>query len=753
MHVSPSGRGNWPGGNQVWGDAFDFFGAGVAFLPGREGARPARRHSREQLRDDGLDPARKALPTNLTARLILPGGLCQLWRTRATCARRLASISCPRPPSPSPHSCRASPTSRAHSAQASESSIPTHAVPSTPHSPTSSPFSPPLIPSVFLLRFSAVAPARLIVARLRCIMAWMRGRLLGAGAFGSVNLAIKREDGAVFAVKSVVVREGTEVAVRAIENEIRMLQELESRYVVRCLGSDWSEEGTQLMRNVFLEYMPEGCLTDFVKQFGSLDEHLLRTYTRSIVEGIDYLHRKGIVHCDVKGKNILVGNGMVKLTDFGSAKRVGEEVVNCAAMAQVNGTPLWMAPEVVRQVEQGPPSDIWSLGCTVVEMATGRAPWSNLAGMNHFVALYHIGCTDELPAVPASLSEEAHDFLSHCFERDPRRRWTSTQLLQHPFLTSRFVPVTLKAPASPISVMDFPASDSDSDMSAADSFVNSVPTLAAPSLFKRGLVSALAPKVQVPVEENWWSTRGSPDSGPWIVVRSPKSASSPPSFALSDWTTPASDSPASSAEAPIAASLDETFDADFEAPSEIFVGQTPVAAPVLDVSSSLFEASTEDAVLGASDADISSALFQFAAGFDFCHFAIPEMYSSVALLSLQERIIEAGHYARFLKTWEGFLVSVESEPDEAPSASLNVGFAALICTINEYSELVYQYSNPQILLYWWRSHRKRLHCSARDSEKYWKCIIHLLDEYTLLLILEKKTSESSLAFISVRIIM
>jgi serine/threonine protein kinase len=223
-----------------------------------------------------------------------------------------------------------------------------------------------------------------------------------------VNLAIDREDGSVFAVKSVVVNESSEVAVRAIENEIDILQRLDSKYVVRCLGSDWTSEGGQVMRNALLEYMPEGCLIDFVRQFASsgvLDERLLRTYTRSIVEGIEYLHSEGIVHCDIKGKNILVGNGSVKLTDFGSSKRVGDaidsDVVNCAA--KVNGTPLWMAPEVVRQVEQGPASDIWSLGCTVVEMATGRAPWSNFA--NHFAALYHIGCTDELPQVPASLSD------------------------------------------------------------------------------------------------------------------------------------------------------------------------------------------------------------------------------------------------------------------------------------------------------------------------------------------------------------
>lgn len=548
---------------------------------------------------------------------------------------------------------------------------------------------------------------------------WIRGKLLGVGSFGSVNLAIDREDGEVFAVKSVQLNErdaGSEVALRAIENEIEILQKLDSRFVVKYLGNDWTDEGGQLMRNIFLEYMPEGCLTDFVKQFGSsLDEHLLRTYTRSIVEGIDYLHSQGIVHCDIKGKNILVGNGSVKLTDFGSAKRVDMEVevaendlVNCSA--KVNGTPLWMAPEVVRQVEQGPASDIWSLGCTVVELASGRAPWGNLGG-NHFAALYHIGCTDELPSVPTSLSAVAHDFLSHCFQRDPRRRWTSAQLLKHPFLTTRFVPapVAVKAPSSPISVTQFP----DSDDSA--SFVNSVPTLAAaPSLIKRGLVSA-----QSPVEENWWSTpAGIPDSGPWIVVRSPKSSSSPPSFALSNWRTPVS-AITPSAEASIEAHEDEDLGTAFD------VLQT-LSSPVLHISSSV-----ESEAAASSDADEYPHIQIIANGENFCQSALSDADSSV-VGTLDSK---GANSPVSLLDLENFEVSSTKHAVLIPGNSLNLGLAALIGTINEYSERVFQYSNAQILLYWYI--RKVWLRSNRDIG-IWRpvhnldhCILQLLVQYTI----------------------
>ncbi|XP_073396417.1 uncharacterized protein [Physcomitrium patens] len=356
---------------------------------------------------------------------------------------------------------------------------------------------------------------------------WIRGNLIGAGAFGKVNLAVNREDGEVFAVKSVRVEEGSgdagaQVSLQALENEIEILQSLESKFVVRCLGSDWTEEGGKLMRNAYLEYMPEGCLTDFVRQFAGagsepLDEHLIRTYTRSIVEGVDYLHRQGIVHCDIKGKNILVGNGSVKLTDFGSAKRVGAEGRVCGngsggSLGRLNGTPLWMAPEVVRQDEQGLASDIWSLGCTVLEMATGKAPWSHLA--NPFVAMFQIGYKDEIPAVPASLSSEAQDFLRRCFERDPRKRWTSGELLEHPFLTTRHV-------AKKVEVEVGEAERRECDGRLVEEMKETVPILRMPSFLKRGLVTE--GKVEESVGSRGYSSSpfAMPMEGEWIVVRSP----------------------------------------------------------------------------------------------------------------------------------------------------------------------------------------------------------------------------------------
>jgi hypothetical protein len=208
---------------------------------------------------------------------------------------------------------------------------------------------------------------------------------------------------------------------------------------------------------------------------------------------------------------------------------------------KVKGTPLWMAPEVVLQKEQGLPSDIWSLGCTVVEMATGRAPWAHIA--DPFVALYQIGCTNEMPSVPASLSPEAHDFLARCFERNPRTRWTSAQLLQHPFLTgvrrtcSNVVfSKNPSTPLSPTSVLELGngSSSSSSVVLSSSLLQNSIPPLSPPRLWR---ISAAfqSPTRRAAGEEtgnsssnDWWRSTSPPAEGEWIVVRSPKAATNCP---------------------------------------------------------------------------------------------------------------------------------------------------------------------------------------------------------------------------------
>ncbi|GJP41433.1 hypothetical protein CLOM_g1112 [Closterium sp. NIES-68] len=332
---------------------------------------------------------------------------------------------------------------------------------------------------------------------------WLRGPLLGCGAFGSVSLAIDGTTGHLMAVKSVTAsgdgdRQQPSRELQALENERQILQKVSSPRVIECYGADWSEENGVRSRNLLLELASGGSLANLLKKFNKgdgLDEILVRRFTRGIAEGLRDLHAHGIVHCDVKGQNVLLCKTGVKLCDFGASfqldspgspgssqlysppsqplssddskgSRVQRRSVNfkdargceagvaggrgagsaklagTAERKQMKGTICWMAPEVVAEEGATPASDVWSLGCTVIEMLTGRPPWvsreavtQNRQNPKSFMSvLYKIGCSVEVPEFPAGISAQGRDFLLKCLDRDPDGRWSAEDLLQHPFI-------------------------------------------------------------------------------------------------------------------------------------------------------------------------------------------------------------------------------------------------------------------------------------------------------------------------------
>ncbi|XP_020870848.1 mitogen-activated protein kinase kinase kinase NPK1 [Arabidopsis lyrata subsp. lyrata] len=258
---------------------------------------------------------------------------------------------------------------------------------------------------------------------------WVRGACIGRGCFGAVSTAISKTNGEVFAVKSVDLTTCLPTQSESLENEISVLCSLKPHpYIVKFLGDGVSKEGTTTFRNIYLEYLPEGDVANYTAG-GINDETLLQRYTACLVSALHHVHSHGFVHCDVKARNVLVSqSSMIKLADFGSAFRIHTPT----AQITPRGSPLWMAPEVIRREYQGPESDVWSLGCTIIEIFTGKPAWEDHGIID---SLSRIGFSDELPVFPSKLSEIGRDFLEKCLKRDPNQRWSCDQLLQHPFLS------------------------------------------------------------------------------------------------------------------------------------------------------------------------------------------------------------------------------------------------------------------------------------------------------------------------------
>ncbi|XP_042010546.1 mitogen-activated protein kinase kinase kinase 1-like [Salvia splendens] len=257
----------------------------------------------------------------------------------------------------------------------------------------------------------------------RVIHDWQKGELLGRGTFGSVYEGIA-DGGFFFAVKEVSLLDQGEdgkQCVFQLEQEIALLSQFEHENIVRYYGTE--KKGSHLC--IFLELVTQGSLLRLYLKY-DLRVPQVSGYTRQILHGLKYLHDRDVIHRDIKCANILVHtNGLVKLADFGLAKAAKlNDVKSC------KGTAFWMAPEVVRSKGYGLAADIWSLGCTVLEMLTRRFPYF---GLEYMTALYKIG-QGVRPDVPDTLSSDAQDFILQCLQIDPSLRPTAAELLDHPFV-------------------------------------------------------------------------------------------------------------------------------------------------------------------------------------------------------------------------------------------------------------------------------------------------------------------------------
>ncbi|KAJ5787271.1 hypothetical protein N7457_002261 [Penicillium paradoxum] len=248
------------------------------------------------------------------------------------------------------------------------------------------------------------------------------GDCLGKGAFGSVYRALNWNTGETVAVKQIKLTDLPKSELRVIMLEIDLLKNLDHPNIVKYHGFVKSAETL----NIILEYCENGSLHSIAKNFGRFPENLVGLYMSQVLHGLLYLHEQGVIHRDIKGANILTTKeGLVKLADFGVASRT-----TGLSESSVVGTPYWMAPEVIELSGATTASDIWSLGCTVIELLEGKPPYHNMQPMP---ALFRI-VNDDHPPFSQGASPAVKDFLMQCFQKDPNLRVSARKLLKHPWI-------------------------------------------------------------------------------------------------------------------------------------------------------------------------------------------------------------------------------------------------------------------------------------------------------------------------------
>lgn len=277
---------------------------------------------------------------------------------------------------------------------------------------------------------------------------WNRGAMLGKGSFGSVYLATLKKPRSKYGwLPSVMAVKSAEVSVSgSIQKEREVLSNVKGcPNIIQCFGEETTTGDNGVMvYNLLLEYGSGGTLAEKIRKSGDkgLPELEVKSYTRSILKGLSYIHEIGYVHCDLKPDNILLvpkndsdgcAEFRAKIGDFGLAKRVAKQCNKKRKLEPYwRGTPMYLSPEVVGDGVQELPSDVWALGCIVLEMLTGKPPWGSKEEMNSEEIIKKIG--KELPQIPSGISKEAKEFLKGCFVKKAMFRLTADMLLNHSFL-------------------------------------------------------------------------------------------------------------------------------------------------------------------------------------------------------------------------------------------------------------------------------------------------------------------------------
>ncbi|ORX41492.1 Pkinase-domain-containing protein [Piromyces finnis] len=252
------------------------------------------------------------------------------------------------------------------------------------------------------------------------------GPLLGKGAFGEVFKAVSLNEksfGEVVAIKRINIKKISAIKmIKRIRNEIEIQYHLNHPSILRLYNFSETEEYVYLI----MEYCENGELYKYLQKRKKLPEEEVKSVMEQLVEGVKYLHHRGILHRDLKLANLfLTSNYKLKIGDFGLATQLNE---SNSEQYTLCGTPNYIAPEIIQRQPYSLPTDIWSIGCLFVTLLTGKPPFECKEIPKTLEKVINVSYE-----IPSYISVTAADLIDKLLQKDPVKRISLDKILDHLF--------------------------------------------------------------------------------------------------------------------------------------------------------------------------------------------------------------------------------------------------------------------------------------------------------------------------------